>query len=60
MVLKHCSAHLILEGLQGTDEIDELTDVSSPASSLECKCVCTAGAGGFRANYGVSQAQLRA
>lgn len=57
-MLKHCSAHLILEGLQGTDEIDELTDLPSPASPLDCKCVCTVGAGGFRTHYRVSQAQL--
>lgn len=31
-----------------------------PASSLECKCVCTAWAGGLITHYGVSQAQLHA
>lgn len=38
VVLKHCSAHLICEGPQGSDETNEPTDLSSPASSLEFKC----------------------
>lgn len=57
-VLRRCTARLLLESPQGTDqrEMSRLVIISLFLS----KWICTAGAGGFTASYGVIQAAVHA